>query len=228
MEKKLMNRKNRMFSICLITAIFPALTLFIPTAANAADHRNRDPRRQFLDSRYHLERHYPLRGQTVREIPRSRHTVVHRGARYYFHDGVWYRPNGGLFTVIAPPLGLFVSFLPPYYATVWVSGVPYYYANEVYYTHYANGYKVVAPPTENTVSQTPPPAEQLFIYPRNGQDEKQQADDRYQCHSWAVSQTGYDPTQPKGGDENLQRNDKRADYSRALSACLDGRGYTVK
>ncbi|MHB8091188.1 MAG: DUF6515 family protein [Syntrophales bacterium] len=221
--------KNRTFSIGLMMVIFSVLTLFILTAAaSAADRRERNPRREFRDSRYHLERSYPARGQIVREIPRNRHAVTYRGARYYFYDGAWYRPNGGRFTVIAPPIGLFVSFLPPYYATIWVGGVPYYYANEVYYTHYADGYRVVDPPTENAVSQTPPPAEQLFIYPRNGQDEKQQADDRYQCHSWAVSQTGYDPTQPQTGSATSQRSDNRADYLRAMSACLDGRGYTVK
>jgi len=213
----------------LMIAIFSLLTLFMLTAAaSAADQRDRGPRREFRDSRYHLERSYPARGQVVREIPRNHRAVVYRGARYYFYDGAWYRPNGGRFAVIAPPLGLFVGFLPLYYATIWVSGVPYYYANEVYYAHYADGYKVVAPPLENTVSQTPPPAEQLFIYPRNGQNEKQQADDRYQCHSWAVSQTGYDPTQPQPGSSTAQGIDKHADYNRAMAACLDGRGYTVK
>jgi len=220
--------KIRMFSICFMTAIFSLLTLSILTSANAADHREQNPRSEFRDSRYRLERSYPARGQIVREIPRDRRTVTYKGVRYYFYDGAWYRPSGGRFTVIAPPVGLFVRFLPPYYATIWVGGVPYYYANEVYYTHYTDGYRVVEPPTESAVSQTPPPAEQLFIYPRNGQDEKQQAEDRYQCHSWAASQTGYDPTQPQTGSTAAQRNDHRADYLRAMSACLDGRGYTVK
>lgn len=117
-------------------------------------------------------------------------------------------------------------------------GVPYYYANEVYYTQTADGYMVVNPP-EGQVSQTPPPQpppspsaatslpqqEQMFMYPRNGQNEKQQAADRYQCHSWAVNQTNYDPTQPPGGMPSIQKN---ADYRRAMAACLDAHGYTVK
>jgi hypothetical protein len=213
----------------LMITIFSALTLFMLTAAvNADDHRGRDPHREFRDSRYHLERSYPARGIAVRALPRSSRAVVYKGARYYFHDGAWFRPNGGRFAVIAPPLGLFVNFLPPYYATIWVGGIPYYYANDVYYAHYADGYKVVAPPPENTVTQTPPPADQLFIYPRNGQSEKQQADDRYQCHSWAVSQTGFDPTQLRTDGSASDRNYRHADYQRAMSACLDGRGYTVK
>jgi hypothetical protein len=65
----------------------------------------------------------------------------------------------------------------------------------------------------------------MFVYPRKGQSEKQQADDRYQCHRWAVNQTNYDPTQPPDGIPSAQQN---SDYQRAMGACLDARGYTVK
>lgn len=34
------------------------------------------------------------------------------------------------------------------------------------------------------------------IYPAKGQSAKQQDQDRYECHSWARGQSGYDPTQP--------------------------------
>ena len=68
----------------------------------------------------------------------------------------------------------------------------------------------------------------MFIYPRQGRSEKQQADDRYACHRWAVDQTHYDPTQPPGSVPETQAGQKRAEYDRAMRACLDGRGYTVK
>ncbi len=185
------------------------------------------PHSEFRDSRYHHNRRYPTRGQVIRDLPRDHRVVVHGGARFYFSGGVWYRPQGPLFSIVAPPFGLFVPFLPPYYATVWVGGGPYYYANEVYYVNKGDGYVVVEPPKDE-VSQTPPPAEQLFIYPRQNQSEQQQATDRFECHSWAVSQTGFDPTRPPGGVPEDQKSQKRADYQRAMSACLDGRGYTVK
>ncbi len=208
----------------LMVAVFSVLTL-----SSLTDNADADTRREFRDSRYRLERSYPVHGHVVRKLPPHHRTVIHKGSRYYFHDGAWFRAHsGGHFVVVAPPIGLFVNFLPPYYATVWVRGVPYYYANNIYYSHYADGYRVVEPPEENAVSQTPPPADQLFIYPRHGQNEKQQADDRYQCHVWAVDQTGFDPTRPQTGSSTEQRNDKHADYQRALAACLDGRGYTVK
>ena len=42
-------------------------------------------------------------------------------------------------------------------------------------------------------------AQQLFIYPAQGQTPEQQNRDRYECHTWATQQTGYDPTRPQSG-----------------------------
>ena len=134
----------------------------------------------------------------------------------------------------------------------------------------------------------------MFIYPGKGQNQAQQDKDRYECHSWAVQQTGFDPSKPQGAnsqptqqrqsspppilqgatrgaavgavggaitgnagkgaaagaamggmvggfrrrDERIRQADVRADaesasdpgraaYMRAMSACLQGRGYTV-
>ncbi len=68
----------------------------------------------------------------------------------------------------------------------------------------------------------------IFVYPRQGQNEELQAKDRYECHNWGVSQTNYDPTQPPSGTPEAQLNQMRTDYQRAMGACLDGRGYTMK
>src|SRR5712664_2249534 len=37
---------------------------------------------------------------------------------------------------------------------------------------------------------------ELYIYPSKGQSQAQQDKDRYECHSWAVKQTGFDPSKP--------------------------------
>jgi YMGG-like Gly-zipper len=37
-------------------------------------------------------------------------------------------------------------------------------------------------------------AQQVYVYPERGQSPQQQQQDRYQCHTWAVQQTGFDPT----------------------------------
>jgi len=36
----------------------------------------------------------------------------------------------------------------------------------------------------------------LMIYPAAGQSPQKQQQDQYQCHSWSVQQSGYDPTNP--------------------------------
>jgi Glycine-zipper domain len=36
----------------------------------------------------------------------------------------------------------------------------------------------------------------LYIYPAKGQSQALQDKDRYECHSWAVKETGFDPSRP--------------------------------
>src|ERR1700719_3542483 len=37
---------------------------------------------------------------------------------------------------------------------------------------------------------------ELYIYPAKGQSQALQDKDRYECHSWAVKQIGFDPSRP--------------------------------
>src|SRR6516164_8225587 len=36
-------------------------------------------------------------------------------------------------------------------------------------------------------------SDNIYVYPARGQSQAQQQRDRYECHSWAVRQTGFDP-----------------------------------
>ncbi len=36
----------------------------------------------------------------------------------------------------------------------------------------------------------------LYVYPTQGQSQEQQQKDRFECHTWAVQQTGFDPSRP--------------------------------
>ena len=143
----------------------------------------------------------------------------------------------------------FLGVLPGVYATYWWGGVPYYYANNVYYTWNPgyNGYVVTDPPPADgeDSGSTSAPADgsydsaepgpngasaapsgsgsgEVYAYPKSGQSDEQQATDRYECHKWAVAQSGYDPTR------GSQASGNTADYRRAMVACLDGRGYSTK
>ncbi len=215
------------FVIGLMLIVLSGIMLFGFTQVVNAEERG-SGRHEVMDSRHGHNHAYPARGQYFERLPSGYRAVSYGRSRYFFYGGVWYRPYGPRFIVVAPPFGLVVPFLPLYYTTLWVGGVPYYYANEIYYTQTAGGYMVTEPP-KGEATQPPVTTGQIFIYPRKGQNDQQQAKDRYECHSWAVGQTHYDPTQPTGnipGDQQLSQ--KRADYDRAMGACLDARGYTVK
>jgi len=201
-----------------------------------------DGRGQVLDSRYNHGRYYPPAGTARATLPEGYRPYFHGGNRYYFSGGVWYAPRGPGFVVIAPPVGLVVGVLPPYYSTVWFGGVPYYYADNVYYTWQPdqNGYAVANPPSDPDAPpdapapppDQPPPSDgaqgDLIIYPKNGQTKEQQSADQFECNNWAKGQTGFDPTQPGGGSAAAGNPDvAHGNYERAMSACLQGRGYQV-
>jgi Domain of unknown function (DUF4136) len=72
-----------------------------------------------------------------------------------------------------------------------------------------------APPPAAAAAAAPTAASagRIFMYPKNGQSEAQQAADRQQCEQWATQQAA------SAGDSA---------YQRAMAACVEARGYTVK
>jgi hypothetical protein len=54
----------------------------------------------------------------------------------------------------------------------------------------------VAPPPQRTVVQAQPVPPPIMVYPARGQTADQVERDRYDCHVWAVQQSGYDPSRP--------------------------------
>jgi hypothetical protein len=174
---------------------------------------------------YGSYRNRPLYGSTIRALPPGYTRYGYRNDDYYFHNGLWYRPFGGYYTIARPPRGIVIYTLPPYYTSLWFGGVRYYYADDVYYRwdDGNRGYVVSDPPVEDE-----PGTDELYVYPTRGQSTEQQAKDRYECYRWAADQTGFDPTQPEGGTRASDTSVRPDDYRRAEAACLEGRGYNVK
>src|SRR6201996_2395712 len=50
------------------------------------------------------------------------------------------------------------------------------------------------PPPPRTYAVPAPPPQRVFVYPAHGQSPDQTERDRYECHNWAVQQTGVDPS----------------------------------
>jgi hypothetical protein len=138
----------------------------------------------------------------------------------------------------------FLGALPAGCVTYWWGGVPYYYWQGVYYVWSPDyGQYVVTDPPPLTggaaAGAAPPPSEQaqsssgnaqgglsLYVYPKNGQSQQQTENDRYQCHEWAVGQTGFDPVNP--ANDTHTSTATPSNYKRAVTACLEARGYSVR
>ncbi|HVY05295.1 MAG TPA: hypothetical protein VHB46_04915 [Burkholderiales bacterium] len=165
----------------------------------------------------------------------------------YYHSG-W---HGGYWWWTAPlivgaaiawPYYYSRSYAPSYYypqqTTVYVQNPPtYVVANQPSYQAQSNGVQELGPATgappqisnaaPATVSPAPPPqpvAGRWFVYPSKGQSDAQLASDQTECGDWATKRSGYDPDMRY----NNHPPSALSDYGRAMSACLEGRGYTVR
>lgn len=207
----------------LISFLMLGALIFAMSAHAQPNHTHR-----FYDSRHHHNHYYPKHGHVIKVLPPRHNVIVFRDKRFFFSAGIWYEPRGTQFVIATPPIGLTVNVLPPEYTTVIVGRVPYYYANHVYYVRKSTGeYMVTEAPNESDITsttQSPPIGSNMFIYPNKGQTQAQQDRDRFECHDWAVKQTGFDPSLGVPATST----DKSSDYKRAMSACLEGRSYTVK
>ncbi len=176
------------------------------------------------DGYYGHNHYYPPYGYSVSFLSPGYLSFAYGSGRFFFSSGIWYRPSGSSYVVIAPPIGIGIPVLPPYATPVVIDGTSYYYANGAYYAPAAgtSGYVVVNPPaSRSNVEVTPeparPPASEVFAYPREQQGHEQIERDRSECEDWAADEVN-----------KMNGHTVDGDYQRALSACLEGRGYTVR
>ena len=112
-----------------------------------------------------------------------------------------------------PYIGFGYGFAPyPYYS-------PWYGPTFGFGIQVGNPYPKQRAPAEQQSAQR---ALKLYVYPAAGQSAAQTADDRFECHTWAADQSGHDPTLGAGSREEAES------YTRALTACMEGRNYVVK
>lgn len=179
---------------------------------------------QWYDGAHGHGRYYPISGARLHAPPPRAHWVPWGGVRYGYWNGIWYAPYGATWIVARPPVGIVVSDLPAFRTVVTLGGISYLYVNGVYYREHAGGgYEVVPSPV---IVGTDAAVGRSYVYPKLGQSAEKQASDEYECHRWAVSQTGFDPSAAATGQGTGPA--QRSDYARAQMACLEGRGYTVR
>jgi len=215
---------NRKTWIVTIAALATAGAWLAPASdAWAQPHRDHDRDHDRVQVRARVSI-----GTQVRVLPGGHETIRLGRTYYHYHDGVFYRPYGpDRFVVVGAPIGARIRALPFGYVTFNLGPRRYFYANYTYYwwdprvSEYVVGDeppgadKAVAAATESGAGD-------VFVYPKDGQSDEQRDRDRYDCYTWAVDQTHFDPS--AGAADSA----KSSDYRRAFSACLEGRGYTVK
>lgn len=153
-----------------------ALTILLPTAAQAWDWgkpgHDRDHDRDGRGG--HFTPRYLPPGRVVRELPGNHVRLIIGGVELSYWDGLFYRLDGGQYTVVTAPVGTVVTAIPTGYPPVIIDGVPYYTINGVTYMQTSFGYQVVPPPTAITTSNVtvvqtapaappPPPAADTYV-----------------------------------------------------------------
>lgn len=177
---------------------------FIPNADAAPKHRR-------------AEQHKPLK-----VLPKIHHSIVHKGKPYFYSGGRFYQHSNGIYLTITAPIGAIIPALAGGYVTFTIGANRYFYQGGIYYRHAPGGYVVVKEPPEAQSVLSSSGSERMIIYPAAGQSDEKKSRDKYECHEWAVGETSFDPTD-SNSDPLL-----RADYHRAMGACLEARDYIVK
>ena len=174
-----------------------------------------------------ISRPYYKIGYRVKVLPSSYIELRVGGSPYYYYSGMYYKRNlSGGYIVVSAPIGASVRTLPAGFIAFTLGLATYYYVNDTYYAwdEPRASYVVINKPTGATAAIQTETTGRIFAYPNHNQDEELQAKDRYECHQWAVGETGHDPSLET---DDLTDQD-RQNYRRAISACLVGRDYTVK
>ncbi|MGB5247481.1 MAG: DUF6515 family protein [Woeseia sp.] len=204
-----------------------AIGIAVSASIVDAEAQNKTPKR-VAESAPHRAAQYPRVGRQVRTLPQGHRTIRVDRQSYRYYNGSFYRPgNNGVYVVVRAPIGARVNALPPGYLSFGIGARRYFYVNYTYFLwdRDRSEYVVVVEPEgaeETLVTASETTSSEIFVYPNQGQSDEQRDRDRYECYLWASGQTGYDPG---AGDPDTGN---AGDYRRALSACLEGRGYTVK
>ena len=198
------------------------------TYSDRTRHNHRYIRGPWYSTRYitPLPIHRHKIGHRINVLPRHHVRIIIGGFPYFYYTGVFYRPYGSSYIVVTAPIGAFVRTLPVGFIAFTIGFSTYYHVNDTYYVwdEDREGYLVVAQPVGATEAIEKATTGRLVVYPKEGQSDEQQAKDRYECHRWAVTESGIDPTLEEQEFDTSDRNI----YRRAIAACLEGRGYTVK
>jgi hypothetical protein len=96
--------------------------------------------------------------------PRGSISISFGGNPYYYGGGSFYRPYGGSFRRVMPPIGIRIGILPVGYTPVYVGPHQYYFSEGTYYRRYDDSnYEVVDAPMGAELSSLPRNAKSVMV-----------------------------------------------------------------
>lgn len=109
----------------------------------------------------HNKRHV----NSFRKLPRASISIKHKGVRFHYHGGNFYRHYAGEYMCVIPPLGIRINVLPRGYSTFIIDNRAYYYIDGIYYSKRRSGrlYEVVEAPIGAIIHHLPMSAERIQI-----------------------------------------------------------------
>lgn len=113
--------------------------------------------------------------------------------------------------------------LPNHARELWIGSALYFVAAGSYYLWNSDRQQYILVEAPPVIRSAPAANYDVIAYPARGQNADLQSRDRYECHSWAVSQSGFDPATARSAPAASASDT----YRHALGACLSGRGYGV-
>ncbi len=143
-----------------IAYVHPAPAQVNQARAEESDRERMDVAQEQRQSYFWSDYHKGMRMNRLPDGYRRFHVHDHD---YFYFEGVFYDDESSGYEVIAPPVDVEISDLPPGAETVVVDNTIYCYAAGAFYLQQPDGgYLVVAPPMDATVSLLPPDAAEVI------------------------------------------------------------------
>ena len=152
--------------------------------AKGANHRHKHSVKKNIAVRHY--KNMPRRS-VVMLAPKAAVIVTHKQIKYRYHNGVYYRPSGNKFVVVAAPRGRRVKVLP-------TKRYRFVHAKRTYYYYYGTFYSQVNESDEYEVV-TPPLGAKIDLLPEGYEVVEYNNDVCYK-----LDKVYYRPVESEGGD----------------------------
>jgi len=90
-------------------------------------------------------------GAVVHQPPPNGLPLIYAGISFIFNNGIYYRQYQQGYTVVRPPAGLKIRYMPNGYEIIIINGRQYYFYQGIYYDFDSGYYRVINEPVNNVI-----------------------------------------------------------------------------